>query len=94
MPKKQRNELGQFISTESKAQNRPFLDESLNQKIFSFLMVIFLIILASPWLTIFFKSKEIQNLINAIIEFYNIHFIADGAGTNGFKTTKNAHGDI
>ena len=55
MPKKQRNRLGQFIFSCSMDKNPLFLNGATNQKITSFLMVIIFIILASPWLTIFFK---------------------------------------
>ena len=94
MPKKQRNRLGQFISSCSMDKNPLFLNGATNQKIPSFLMVIIFIILASPWLTIFFKSKKIRAFLNLIIEFYNNHFIAEADESNGFKSSKKGHGDI
>ena len=94
MPKKQRNRLGQFISSCSMDKNPLFLKGASNQKIPSFLMAIIFIVLASPWLTIFFKSRKIRVFLNLIIEFYNTHFIAEGDELNGFKSSKNGPGDI
>ena len=94
MPKKQRNRLGQFISTCSMDKNPSYLNGASSQKISNFLMVIIFIVLATPWLTIFFKSRKIQVFLNLIIEFYNNHFIAEGNELNGFRSSKNGHGDI
>ena len=58
MPKKQRNKLGHFISSNMMAQKSNYVKDSSTHKFSTLVMAIFAIFVASPQLTILFKMEK------------------------------------
>ena len=84
MAKRKRNSIGQFISTTHMGQKALLLPTDFQHKFVSIFMAIFILFMASPWLTLAIKSKAIQMWIYSIFQFYRDHFIGEEEiiGTN------------
>ena len=84
MTKRTRNKLGQFTSFTLKDPKPEIFFAKATQMIFKLFMVIFLLFMASPWLTLLLKSKKIQRLLYLINDFCDSHFMIEvsGAKTN------------
>ena len=94
MVKRKRNTIGQFISSSSMSigsKNR-LLQENFMQKAKTIFMVLFFILIASPWLTLAIKSKQIKIWINLVFQFCARHFISEDEIKERFCTPTN--GDI
>ena len=48
-------------------------------------MALFFLVLASPWITLLWKSKNIRVILGAIVEFYNEYFISEDELTQKSK---------
>jgi len=77
MPKKQRNKLSQFISSNLMAQNSNYRVDLSIQRFLSISMAIFFVFVAPLLLTVLFKLKKIRMLISSILQFYSGHFIGE-----------------
>ena len=88
MVKRRRNNIGQFISSTSTSSGSKakFFQENLLQKAKSIFMVLFFLFMASPWLTLAIKSKQIRIWIYSLLQFYSKHFINGEEVMNGFCT--------
>lgn len=76
MPKT-RNKIGQFVSLKSLEQNKDFSFQKIYKKVILIFMALFFLVLASPWITLLWKSKNIQLILGAIVKFCNEHFISE-----------------
>ena len=94
MPKKQRNKLGQFISSNMMAQKSNYIKDSSIHRFSALFMAMFLIFVASPWLTILVKLKKIRMIITSIVQFYNAHFIGEDEELTKLKCQRNGNDDI
>ena len=55
---------------------QPFnLINALAKKTTTILFITFLFAIISPWIVLIIKSKRIRALINAILQFYDSHFL-------------------
>ena len=77
MAKRQRNTIGQFISPNSvtACQKTMIFQANFWQKGKAIFMVLFLIFVASPWITLAIKSKQIKKWTYLLLQFYSKHFI-------------------
>ena len=89
MAKRRRNTSGQFISSSPIAigSKALILQENWHETAKTFFMVLFLLLMASPWITLAIKSKQIKILISSIFQFYSKHFINAEEMNNGFCTS-------
>ena len=64
MAKRQRNKIGQFISPNSVTayQKTTIFQANFWQKGKAIFMVLFLVFVASPWITLAIKSKQIKKM--------------------------------
>ena len=89
MTKRTRNKLGQLeFSNLTDAKTEIVFPEG-TQMIFKLIMVLFLLFMASPWLTLWLKSKKIQRLLYLIIDFCDTHFMFEDGNNRVSKETKN-----
>lgn len=89
MPKRIRNELGRFATKCGDFQ--PFnLINALAKKTTTILFITFLFAIISPWIVLIIKSKRIRALINAILQFYDSHFL--GIDEDGINSKEGNNG--
>ena len=86
MVKRKRNSIGQFITNKNlfegiKSGN---ISSFIMNKISAIFMVIFFLLLVSPWLTLIIKSKQLKIFLYSLLNFYSEHFINDDE-INGSK---------
>ena len=79
MPKRRRNNIGQFISSDNefKITGAAFYRDKAKKKSITILIAIIFIILASPWIALLFKSKNLRTIIFGLEKFFGDHFIND-----------------
>ena len=77
MAKRKRNSIGQFISSGYIDKKEIFANQSIHQKLVSIFVVLFFLLMVSPWITLAIKSKTLQIWINSIFYFYEKHFIGE-----------------
>ena len=79
MPKRRRNSIGQFISSDNefKRTDAGFYRDKAKKKSITILIAIILIILASPWIVLLLKSKNLWAIIFGLEKFFGEHFIND-----------------
>ena len=77
MVKRQRNSIGQFMSASSvyNGQKNRITQNNYIQKAKMVFMALFFILMASPWITLAMKSKQIWIWLYSIFSFYTRHFI-------------------
>ena len=91
MAKRERNKMGQFISLTSMAKNSGLPFEIIFHKAFTIFMVIFLFVMACPWITLAIKSKIIKKWVYCLIDFCNSHFVGideSRDSNDAYATTK------
>ena len=91
MPKRTRNKLGQFESRNLMDAKPEIVFAKATQMILKLFMAIFLLFMASPWLTLLLKSKKIQSLFYLIIDFCDTYFMFEDGNNRVSKATKNAN---
>lgn len=91
MPKRTRNKLGQFESRNLMDAKPEIVFAKATQMILKLFMAIFLLFMASPWLTLLLKSKKIQSLFYLIIDFCDTHFMFEDGNNRVSKATKNGN---
>ena len=77
MPKRSRNNIGQFISSDKKfkCSNGCLLGDNTKKKSITIFMVFLFIIFASPWIALIIKSRNLKAIIFGLEKFFNEHFI-------------------
>ena len=93
MAKRKRNSIGQFISSTYMGKDLELAQTDFQKKFITIFMVIFILFMASPWLTLAIKSKTIQMWIFSIFQFYRDHFIGEEEIGEANKCPK-PNGDI
>ena len=89
-PKRRRNSIGQFISSdygEFKRNGGTSHRDKAKKKSITIFIAIFFIILASPWIALLLKSKNLRTIILGLEKFFGEHFINDDEFL-GVKWTK------
>ena len=91
MVKRRRNNIGQFISSASiyTGQKEMLFHKTWFQKSITFFMALLFIFIASPWITLAIKSKNLQFWIYALLKFYRRHFVSDDEYSSGYCTSTN-----
>ena len=91
MVKRKRNTIGQFVSSSSMSigSKNGLLQENLMQKAKTIFMVLIFILMASPWLTLAIKSKQIKIWIYSVFQFCTRHFISEDEIKERFCTPTN-----
>ena len=90
MPKRRRNSIGQFILSdygEFKRNDGASHRDKAKKKSITIFIAIFFIILASPWIALLLKSKNLRTIILGLEKFFGDHFINDDEFL-GVKWTK------
>ena len=79
MPKRRLNSIGQFITSDNefKRTGAAFYRDKTKKKSITILIAIILIILASPWIALLLKSKNLRTIIFGLEKFFGEHFIND-----------------
>ena len=77
MPKRSRNNTGQFTSSykEYKSPYGYFYRDNTKKKSITIFTVISFIIIASPWIAFLLKSKNLKAILFGLKKFFNDHFI-------------------
>jgi len=93
MVKRKRNSISQFISSGYIDKKELFANQNIYQKLVSIFVVLFFLLMVSPWITLAIKSKTLQIWINSIFFFYEKHFIGEN-GINSSCKYPNPQNDI
>ena len=69
--------IGQFFCSDKKfkCSKGCFLGDNTKKKSITIIMVFLFIILASPWITLMIKSRNLKDIIFGLEKFFNKHFI-------------------